>query len=190
MKKFLVILIALIMVSGVMFAEAAATGDTDSLTINTTVRGVEAIQLSTAALALNTWGTLDLATLNFTSETDEVVPAAQTGVINLRTNTKLGYYVVVSALPLTSTTVDTEIGFSLIPSGSASSDATAGAGITPLKLAETAETGTLVSFSASTSAGMRVSYQPFTVTLTSADWLAATAATDYTTTVTFNLWTN
>jgi hypothetical protein len=189
MKKLLAILMVLVLVSGALFAAAEDTGLSDSMTITTTVIGVQSIKLSTEPLAVNGWTGSDLTTFGFTSTTAEAVPEAQSGYVNLRTNNRLGYYIVVTALPLKSSTVTTEIGYSLVPNTNKSTDATSGPGITLIQK-DGEKSNTLVTFAASNAAGMRVSYQGFTVALTDDDWKAATSSDDYTTTVTFALWTN
>ena len=181
MKKFLAILMVLILVSGALFA----VDPVNALTINTAVSASNSIKLSAAALTVGTWGAVgadSALTLSFTSADSETVPESQSGYVNLRTNkpSVSGYLIKISGAALASTTegVSTKIGYTI--TGDSGLSAT---GTTPLSAA------TLFSITNS-DGGMRVLPKQFTVALNSTDWLAATQDSAYTTTVTFELVTN
>jgi hypothetical protein len=182
MKKAIAILLVLL-VAGVAFG-----ADPASLVINTTMSGVESIKLSTTALGVSTYTAEGLdETLSFTSEDELTVPDDQTAYVNLRTNKENSYEISLSGISLISPTVDTTIGYVLTPV--AGTGYSVGSALTVLKAdTETPKTADpFITYTADSTSGLRVVPAAFTVALTDADWLAATAAADYTTTVTVTL---
>lgn len=184
MRKTIAIL-AVLLIGALAFAEALDTAD---LILNTKVPGVQAIKLATQALALDTFGAEDKnETLLFESTDPEVVPADKTAYINLKTNKASQYTISLSGKALQSPTVDTAIGYTI--AGVSGTGYTVGTG-GPLTVPKTATSTpiTVASFvTFTTDQGMRVVPAEFTVSLNGTDWKAATAATDYTTTVTVEL---
>lgn len=182
MKKAIAIL-AVLLIGALVFADPLDTAD---LTLTTNVPGVQAIKLADEALTLTTFGAEDKdETLAFESLDPEVVPADKTAYINLKTNKAGSYTISLSGAALQSSTVTTTIGYEI--AAVAGTGYSVGSALTVLKT-DTSTPKTVASFVTFTTAqGMRVVPAQFTVALTDADWLAATAATDYTTTVTVDL---
>ena len=182
MKKAIAILLVLL-VAGVAFG-----ADPASLVINTTMSGVESIKLSTEALTTSTYTAEGLnETLSFTSEDELTVPDDQTAYVNLRTNKEDSYKISLSGKSLISPTVETTIGYVLTPV--AGTGYSIGSALTVLKTdTATAKTADpFITYTADSTSGLRVVPEAFTVALTDAAWLAATAAADYTATVTVTL---
>ncbi|MFA7019111.1 MAG: hypothetical protein WC239_09035 [Sphaerochaetaceae bacterium] len=180
MKKAIAILLV-VLVAGVMFG----ANPTANLVIQTKLKGVEGIKLSTTALTKSTYGTEGAdETLLFESVDEVTAPTAQTAYINLRTNKANAYTINLSGQALISETVDTTIGYVLTPV--AGTGYTVGSTLTVAK-GDTTEDITVdpfVTYTADSTSGLRVVPAKFRVLLTGIDWLAATAADDYTTTIT------
>ena len=181
MKKAIAILLVLL-VAGVAF------GADPTLVIGTTRTGVESIKLSVMPLTTSTYGAAseDLSIVMNSVQGGDDVPPARAVYVNLRTNTTSSYNIGVSGLPLSSATTDSKIGYTLTPQ--------TGTGYTPgstLTVASTAETAVedsaFITYAANGTSGLTVTAARFDVALSATDWIAAIAASDYTTTVTVSL---
>jgi hypothetical protein len=176
MKKAIAILLVLL-VAGVAFGATS-----NDLVVNTTVNELEGLKLSSTALTtLTAWNDetdIDEA-LTFTSTDAEIVPDAASFFINLRTNKKNSYTVGLSGLPLASETegVTSKIGYVI----------TAGTNTFTVASTATAAVGptTIATFVAGN--GMRYQSEEATVTLDSTSWMAATADSGYTATITVSI---
>ncbi len=171
MKKFLAILIALILVSGVMFAEA--WDDSTSLTINTSISGKYGLKISETAAAATTPtlfdGITEFSTLAFTDELQ-----TKNLYVHTMTNKKLAYTVTVTAYPLAKGTTS-YIGYTVTPTGQ-----------TAKTIAKTDTSGVSVTLdSIADAVGLRIKSNLFTIAINATDWLNAEEG-DHTTTWTVN----
>jgi len=105
MKRITVFLFCLIILSSIVYADAA------TLTLTTRVEGENLIKLSKQPLRLgNVWNSADKnLTLNFES------PAAQEAYVNLRTNSYTTYYINLQGIPLAAEGTTTKIGYTIAP---------------------------------------------------------------------------
>lgn len=174
MKKLLSVFLVLLVVGGMAFGEPAVQ-DSTTLVLNSTVAANYGIKILSADLETKNVGTFNAAAatanVNFT---DEVQAASL--YVAMKSNTKAAYKVKVTALPLSSLTVTTKIGYTVAATGE-----------TAVDVASNSEGSNIVLASFPLVNGMRVVTNAFTITIDDVEWLAAGQATDYTTTWTVNL---
>ncbi|MFA5570209.1 MAG: hypothetical protein WCY81_07655 [Sphaerochaetaceae bacterium] len=182
MKKVLAILLALIVLTGVVFADEGTTppaNKTADLTINATVGLAQTLTLTTASMDF----------------TDDDYGTAQGSSLKYTTNSPNGYKVLISGTPLadtaTSNKVTTVINYTITPGVISSTETadTANGGSPASSAFETSSTSedpfVFVTYSVRET-GSRTVTLPFTVLPNANDWAAAATAS-YGATVTFEL---
>jgi len=173
MKRIMVFLCSLIIVSYMVYADA-------TLTLNTTVEGENLIKLSLEPLHNgNLWNSAneDL-TLEFTTQT------AKEAYVNLRTNNYTAYYINLLGVPLSSDGTTTKIGYTITPI--AGDNYTIGDSLVVDASHVNDSVNHFVTFPRRH--GMRMVPAKFSVELNATDWENSTEG-DYEATVTFSLTT-
>lgn len=184
MKKTIAIL--LVLVIG-MVGVFAANVNQDTLQLTSQVSGKYGLKIATAAATGANLGALitsfgDLTEVSSTLFTDNDL--TETVYINYMSNIKNKATVTTTMTPMISQTVATQIGYSVIVGGTVPHEVSAGTEESPVTLDVTfIEDAEVMN-------GMRVVSKSVKIDVDSAEWQAAGAATDYTTTWTVNLKTN
>jgi len=104
MKKFLMLWIILICISGWIFGSV-------TLTLQSEVEGENLIKLSSEPLRKGHWWNDESEDLTLTYSS----AAAQTGYVNIRTNSHTEYYVNLSGSAMTSSVSSNKIGYTITP---------------------------------------------------------------------------
>ncbi|MDN5334425.1 MAG: hypothetical protein PWP59_1687 [Sphaerochaeta sp.] len=179
MKKTIAILLVLVIGMAGVFA---ATAD---LELTTTVDGKYGLKIASRAVTGANLGALvtdfndNLTGTSLVSQvpfTDEDL--TETLYMNYLSNQKIQATVTTTMAPMASESVSTKIGYSVAVNGVA----------TPVEV-DSEDTAVPITFidEGSVVNGMRVESKEFTITMDKDEWLAAAAATDYTTTWTVTL---